>query len=138
MRVPSIVALLLAVVCVVPGTAQDPGRVTGIVVDAGSLRPVEGAVVRLGTRASAVSGSDGTFQWSGIPEGRYALTVEHIAFGTHTDSVSVVSGQDTSVRIRMTADAIELSELVVEAQSVLEQRRVSTGFSINEVGAERI
>lgn len=138
MRRTSLTSLLLAVVFAAPGTAQEVGRLTGIVVDQTTLRPVPGAEVRLGTHGATVSREDGTFQWMEIPEGRYVLVVEHIAYGIHTDSVTISDGLDTSVRVRMSPDAIELSELVVEAQSALERRRTSTGFSINELGPVRI
>ncbi len=53
----------------------------------------------------AVTSPLGTFVVDSVPPGRYAVTVWHERFGTHTDSVTVSAGQTTTVTLRYPAGA---------------------------------
>jgi hypothetical protein len=127
--------LLLAAVT----AAQQTGAVTGKVVDDGSLRPVHGAVVRVqNTALNTVTDTSGNFRIPDIPAGRHNLVIEHIAYGVHADTIPIRAGQELSVRIRLSVQAIQLTPLLVEVQTDLERRRQTTGSSFNEIAREEI
>jgi Carboxypeptidase regulatory-like domain len=103
-------------VCIVallfPGSAiqaaQSSATITGRVIDAGTQAPIAGARVILlpapmarpagpmgGPPAQAVTGDDGMYTFSGVPEGRYRVQVQKIGFAPPTDTpmLQVSAGQ---------------------------------------------
>ena len=133
---------LLCVLTLVNATgaaSQERGTLTGRVLEEGSSRPVADVVVRLSNLGlSSVTDASGMFRFATVPEGAHMLVVEHLAFGEHAREVAVNPGEDLRLDVRLSPRAIELSPLVVEAVTELEQRRISTGHSMNEVGQEQI
>jgi len=61
-----------------PGGGEEPGNLRGQVVDASNPgKGIDGAVVRVaGTNLSAVTGADGSYQLTGVPDGPVTLIVE--------------------------------------------------------------
>lgn len=118
--------------------AQDVGDVGGRVVDAQTSEPVEGVLVSIDESTVELTNARGVFVFSDVPAGPHSLTFEHIAYGQHTRSVSVEAGGEVAIQVRISAQAIELGPLVVETLSELEQRRLTSGHSINEIGEREI
>ena len=58
--------------------------------------------------------------------------------GTHTRTIFVAPEADLAFEVRLSQRALELAPLVVESLTELEGRRISTGFSMNEVRREEI
>lgn len=108
--------LLLAVAP--PAEAQDGGTavIVGQVVDAGTERPIPAASIRL-EGADRVTGSDeeGGFTFEDVALGTYRLRVTHLSYETVEDTIRLAEdGAIYDARIRLSADAIELSGIVVE------------------------
>ncbi len=102
--------------------AQQTGDLAGRVVDRGTGAPIPD--VALALQALSVPGPavtyatatdhEGLFLLDGLPAGEYRLVVRHIAYGEHTEPVSVVPGVPTRLEVRLSEQAIELEPLVVE------------------------
>jgi hypothetical protein len=91
-------------------TAQQPGRITGAIVDARTGEPVWTASVQLvGTKLGAMTDRDGHFFIKGVPPGRYALRISSIEYDTLSlDSVTVRAGESTEVNGRLNMKEIDL------------------------------
>jgi hypothetical protein len=118
--------------------AQEAGRISGRVVDADSGAPVASVVVQVFGLSPVVSDENGSFLVEGVPPGPNRVTFEHLAYGTYVRTIDVESGGEAAFHIAIAPRALELAPLVVEATSELEERRITSGFSINEIGADRI
>ena len=133
------VLCILALVPAAEAASQDSGALTGRVLEERTSRPVADVLVRLSDLGlSTVTDANGMFRFETVPEGAHVLAVEHLAYGEHAREVAVNPGEDLRLEVRLSPRAIELSPLVVEAVTELEQRRISTGHSVNEVGQQQI
>lgn len=92
---------------------QQPGRISGKVVDDRG-EPLPGASVKLVQTGQAVQSSvDGTYNFS-IAAGSYTIEVSYISFQTkRITQVEVKSGQLTSLNIVLNPATNELSQVVV-------------------------
>ncbi len=93
--------------------AQDDGArsgtVRGRVVDAVTRDGVGGArVTAEGTDRAALTGSDGTYILTAVPEGRHRLVVMRRRFQTAALEVTVTGGATTTVDIELTPVVVEL------------------------------
>lgn len=134
-RLSGVACVCLAVaVAAAPARAQAVGSVSGRIVDEDSRGALAGVLVRVeGTELSALSDAAGRFLIGGVPAGDRVLLLEHLAYGNASQRI-VVREQGTSIlEIRLSQTPVQLDSLVVEAQTELEQRRVSSGHSMNEV-----
>jgi iron complex outermembrane receptor protein len=105
--------MILAGLWVAPLYAQEPtGTVRGRVTDQESERPLQGANVTIGSR-NAVTQADGRYSIAGIPAGTVDMRVRMIGYTAQTVSVTVEAGQAIDVDVALTAQAVELSEMVV-------------------------
>ena len=86
-----------------------------------------------GTDVSAATDRAGEFMLRGIPPGAWTLRVEHVAYGTHRHELLVSPEQHLQLRIRLTAQAIELEPLVVESQTARARSERAQGSSLNVV-----
>lgn len=130
---------VLTLAAAAAAAAQATGTLTGRVIEYQNSRPVADVVVRLHDLAvSTVTDASGMFRFSDVPEGAHILVVEHLAYGDQSREIAVNPGEDLRLDVRLSPRAIELAPLVVEAVTELEQRRISTGHSINEVGPAQL
>ena len=105
--------LFLAAVWIVPLHAQDTtGTVRGRVTDQSSQLPLRGATVRLGG-AITESRVDGAYLITGIPAGTDTLRVTMIGYAPLARAVTVAGGQTVDVDPALTAQAVDLAEMVV-------------------------
>jgi hypothetical protein len=72
-----------------------PGSITGTVMISGTSTAISGATVSIGV-TSTTTASNGTYTLSSVPPGTYTITVTKSGYQTHTGSVSVSAGQNTS------------------------------------------
>ena len=99
-------------------------QVHGRVVDAETGSPIGDATLRIaGTPLARTSGADGSFAIEGLPAGEYALTSEHLAYRAVTDSLHVDLGTTVTLEVRMDVSAIPLEPLVIDARSLMLERR---------------
>jgi TonB-linked SusC/RagA family outer membrane protein len=120
MRGLAVLALLLPV-----GLAAQERQITGQVLRAGTVQPVEAAAVSVlgaADASTALSTADGRFTIA-VPTGEVTLRVT--AFGYATREVIVAAGENT-VEIALEFDAFDLDELVVTGQATTIGRRSAT------------
>ena len=88
------------------------GRIQGIVTDANTSEPIQGVNISLSpTGASAVTGSDGRYEFANLELGQY--TVQGMKTGYETNTKSIVVGEDGV------------------ASGDMQLRPATTGFSLN-------
>lgn len=121
--------------------AQATGSVFGRIVDQDTFQPVAGVMVRISVPDGVlqeISGANGTFLIDDVPVGERVVVMEHIAYGEYAQHVGIEAGRDLRIEAFMSPRAIQFQPLVVEALSEVERRRLSSGFSVNEIPVEEI
>jgi iron complex outermembrane receptor protein len=108
-----LVGVLLLAWWIVPLRAQGPtGTIRGRVTDSSGQRPVHGATITVGGK-SAVTQADGRYYLPDVPAGTNTLNARMIGYAPLTRTIEVVSGQTNDVDLSMTAQAVNLAEIVV-------------------------
>ena len=128
-RIVGFVATLL-VLALLPGSlaAQGNGSVTGRVIDRASQLPVQGAQVRvLGTQRGVLTDQEGRFTITGLPAGSYDVSARRVGYGASTIRVTVSEGGSANADFALATAATRLEEVVVNAVTGQEQRRVEVG-----------
>lgn len=114
-----------------PLQTRIPAVVQGVVLSLapdGTRGPLEGATAYLqGTRFASFTDPSGRFRFADLPPGDYTLVVERPGFARRTDRLLVDGNTEVRVEAVLTAQAIELPELVVRVQSEMERRALSMG-----------
>ena len=129
-------------------SAQDrPPRIEGRVVDRDTGASVEGAAIALvrlragaadSTRAEAVTDRAGIFRFERVASGDYRITVDHIAYGTFDDRVALAPGDRVALRITLSASAIALQPVTVEAFREGTLRDRASGTARRRLTAEEL
>jgi TonB-linked SusC/RagA family outer membrane protein len=89
------------------------GGITGRVTASGTNRPLVGVAVSVvGTTRGSVTDSDGRFRIDGIPDGTYRLRVSLIGYAEAEQSVTIASGQMTTLAISLVPQAVQLEAVV--------------------------
>ncbi len=103
----------LALVVIPPAAAQETGAIAGTVETHGERIALAVArVPELGI-STAVS-SDGAFRFDEVPAGTYLVVIEIPAFGTASETVTVVAGDEADVELEM-QHGTHFDEVVVSA-----------------------
>ncbi len=112
----ALVLLAALTVTGAPCGAQPPratGSIVGIVSDSASGLPIVAAEVRLTDHHIDRTHEDGRFEFTGLPTGRYEVTVRRLGYRQARQSVDVPENSVAQVKILMRAAAVELSPTVV-------------------------
>jgi len=142
----SLALLFLVLFGAASAAAQGTGRIIGRVVDAEQGAPVAGAQLEvMDTAIRAISALDGRYTLPGVPAGRVSIRVRMIGFGPKVvTGVVVADGKTVSQDVAMVAEAVQLAEISVSAESergtvnrALEEQRNAPNI-INAVTAEQI
>ena len=129
---------LLGLVAAMPLTAQQTGQVAGTVVDAATMRPLEGAqIVLQGTQMGALSNADGRYSIRGVPTGDYTVVARLIGFGQGTAPVTVQVGQTATADFELSEEALAMEEIVVTGEAGA-ARRKEVGNAISQVDVSQI
>jgi hypothetical protein len=112
------------------------GRFVGRVTDGESGGPLSDAEVHI--RQVFLGGATdegGWFDMPAVPPGRYAVEFSHLGYATRVDTVDIVSGLTSDVRVPLALDPIEVDpiEVVVERRELILEdvgfyRREDEGF----------
>ena len=95
------------------GLAAQTGSVTGVVTDATTGQPLDGARVSLaGTRISALTGSGGRYLLGGVPAGTQTVKVVIIGYGTREREVTVTPGSTLEADFRLEVSGVDLDQPV--------------------------
>ncbi|HUQ15487.1 MAG TPA: TonB-dependent receptor [Gemmatimonadales bacterium] len=140
---------LILSLCVMSATglsAQGTGRIVGRVVEGQQGGPVAGATVEIvGTDRTAVTAVDGRYNLERVPAGPVSLRARMIGFGPKVvTGVVVPDGGSVAQDIALTAEAVQLAEISVSAESergtvnrALEEQRNATNI-VSAITAEQI
>lgn len=134
-RLSVFVALLAAFAT--PSSAQT-GSVTGSVVEASSLRPLDNAQISIpGSGIGGLSTAAGRFLLVNVPTGQYTVRVQIIGYAVAEQTVNVTSGGTATVNFELARSAIELGEIVITgAGQATERRRLGNtveALSVSEI-----
>ncbi|MEZ4415862.1 MAG: carboxypeptidase regulatory-like domain-containing protein [Gemmatimonadota bacterium] len=106
--------------CVWLGTALPLAAqvsLTGVVVDARTDLPIEGAALTLlGTDRQLVTTADGAFRFTGLPAGDLILRTRRLGYADRADTLSVGDGETLDLRVPLSVRAIDLAPIVVVAR----------------------
>ncbi|MBX6363514.1 MAG: carboxypeptidase regulatory-like domain-containing protein [Gemmatimonadetes bacterium] len=108
---------LLLVALLAPGRLVGQGaRLAGTLVDADTRAPIAGATVTLsGAAREIATDADGRFRFERVAPGRHVLRVQHLAYGTHADSITLAPDAETVVIVVASPRAIEQEPVRVTA-----------------------
>lgn len=131
-----IYTLLVIAVAAVPVAGQS-GQVAGTVSDSSSGAPITGAqVIVTGTTLGTVTNDQGRFTITGVAAGTHSLEVRRLGFAARElGDVQIVSGQTTTVDIRLSPVAFRLQEQVTTGV-VDPTSGTRTPFTVGRVTAE--
>jgi len=110
--------------------------VTGTVKDAETGEPAGFATVQvIGTtnkggsiNRGAMAGAEGRFTLEGVPLGRYVVRCSRVGFTTREDSLIVTIDRVYRREIELTAQPVEVDEILVTADRLQRERDIQTGF----------
>jgi TonB-linked SusC/RagA family outer membrane protein len=127
-RARSLPGLVLAAALLVgaqaPAWAQNTGAIQGRVIEAGTQRPLPGALLTLvGSTRSATTNAAGEFLMPGVPVGEQRLRTDYLGYTTNEVTVRVGAGQTVRTEIRLEEAAIGLDAVVVTALGQTAARR---------------
>ncbi|MGE5314236.1 MAG: TonB-dependent receptor [Acidobacteriota bacterium] len=109
--------------------AQTAGKISGTVRDAQTREPLVGVNVRIiGTSFGAVTDVEGAYFILNVPAGKYVVQASIVGFQKMSlRDVIVNSNRTTTADFRMTSEAIEHAEVIVEAtRPDVEKEKTST------------
>ena len=133
-RLLSVFAGLLAAAAITPLTAQGPtGSVRGRVTEEPSRQPLPGVTVTIGGR-STQSRPDGQYVIHGVPAGSDTLKFRLIGFRVASRVITVQAGQTAEYDVALTAEAVNLSAVVVTGYG--EQRAGNITGAVTPVSVE--
>jgi TonB-linked SusC/RagA family outer membrane protein len=134
----AVVALLLTFGLSVGTALAQTGSIEGVVTDAESDNPLPGVnVVIQGTQQGAATGTDGTYEITGVEPGTYTVRASFVGYADTTrQGVEVQANQTTTVDFALEREAAALEEMVVVGYGE-QQRRDLTG-SVSSVSSENI
>jgi TonB-linked SusC/RagA family outer membrane protein len=128
------IGLLLAAGWIAPLRAQEPtGTIRGRVTDEGSQLPLRGATVRVGSRNTQTR-ADGGYLLTEVPAGTDSLRVTMIGYAPVARAVTVAGGETLDLDVGLTAQAVNLAELVVIGYG--EQRQGNITGAVTTVSPE--
>ncbi len=127
-------AALLGAVGATTVLAQQPGSVSGRVLDAESGQPVAAAQVAVvGTQLGTQTNSEGVYTIRGVTPGSIEVRALRVGYAELRQRVTVAANVQATLDFRMTSVAMSLSPVVTTATG--EQRRVEVGNAIAQVNA---
>jgi iron complex outermembrane receptor protein len=107
------IGLLLAAGWIAPLLAQEPtATIRGEVTDQASQLPLRGAVIRVGN-LNTETRADGAYTLTGVPEGTDTVRVTMIGYAPAAQVVPIAAGQTINLDFALTAQALNLAEMVV-------------------------
>src|SRR5690242_18686105 len=115
-------------------SAQANGTISGRVIDRATQLPAQGAqVVVVGTQRGTQTDQEGRYSISGLPEGTYQVTVRRVGYGSNSQRVTVSAGTTANAEFALAVTATRLEEVVVNAVTGQEERRVQNGTNTGNI-----
>ena len=128
---------LLAIIAIGAPLAAQTGRITGVVTDSASKRPLVGSSIQV-TQTGAVVAikADGRYTVTGIAPGSYDLRVLLFGYAAQRKSVTVKANETVTLDFTLVSVPYTLEELVTTASGV--QRRLEIGNSVSIIKADSL
>lgn len=115
-------------------SAQGDGAITGQVLDRNTQRPVADArVVVVGTQRGALTDQEGRYVVRGVPPGSYDVRAQRVGYTPSVQRVTVEAGASATSNFGLGVSVLQLEEVVVNAVTGQEERRVESGTNIGRV-----
>ena len=110
----SLLGFAVMLLAALPATAQETGRVTGVVTSTGTGRVIDGAQVYIeGTRIGALSTAEGRYLLLNVPVGEHTVRVDMLGFRAATQQITVSAGGTISADFSLSESAVAIDEIVV-------------------------
>jgi len=110
-----------------PLTAQS---LTGTVIDSGSVRPLEGALVSVvGTGKRMLTKATGSYSFADLAVGTYTVRVQMIGYAPAEKKVGLAAGEDATLDFSINLKPIELEELVSIGYGTVNRDNLTTAVS---------
>lgn len=138
LRWATVLGLALAQVVLPPSAAsQSAGTITGTVVDASTMRPVNGAQVTVvGTGRGTLSDARGGFLLTNVPAGSHTVRATNIGYRTTEETVAVSPGEVARVEFALEISAVALDEVVATGTAgAVQKRRLGASVGSVDVGS---
>ncbi|MEP7383451.1 MAG: TonB-dependent receptor plug domain-containing protein, partial [Gemmatimonadota bacterium] len=136
-RVLRTAGLALAVGVSALGAQTTQGSINVRVTEAGGSQPLDQVqVVIVGTTLGGLTNADGRFVFRSVAPGEFILRVLRVGFSEQKKSVTVTSGQATTVEFSLSSVALTLQPVVTTATG--ETRRVELGSSVASIDAAKV
>jgi outer membrane receptor protein involved in Fe transport len=118
--------------------AQSSGRIEGVVRDRATKEPLLGAnVIIVGTTIGTTTDENGKYVLGGLDPGTYSLRFQLVGYAGYTvQNLIIAAGKTLTYNVNMEVAAVELREIVVNAQRTQIQAE-QTG-TIQRVTSEEI
>src|SRR5262245_60428670 len=135
MRRSTILTILFALGIPISASAQNTGQVTGTVTS-DQRQPLGGVTVSVqGTALRAVSGADGRYVISNVPEGRQIVQATSIGYAAQNLTLSIAANATSVANFQLVSEAIALGEVVVVGYGT--QRREQITGAVASVTADK-
>ena len=110
--------LFLAAAAVMQSSAQSAGRIEGIVRDRATKEPLVGAnVIVVGTTSGTVTDESGKYILDKLEPGIYSIRIVLVGYASYTiQNINITDGKTVVQNVNMEVAAVELREIVVQAQ----------------------
>jgi len=113
-QLPLALTLFALVTSPTRARAQGTGAIEGVVTDAGSGRPLQGARLSIsGTQLGATTTDQGSFRITGVPARQIELRVRMLGYNPATKSLIVADGQTARADFPLQVAALQLEQVVV-------------------------
>jgi iron complex outermembrane recepter protein len=123
----------------IPLFTQNPGRISGIVTDGETGKPLSGVLIRLnGKKNYIVTEHNGSFNIQDIPEGLYLLGFSYNGYPEQTRKVYLPSDSAVKLNIEMLPSVIELQEITIEESRITPAIISDLPYILTKIHRDRI
>jgi TonB-linked SusC/RagA family outer membrane protein len=134
-------ALVAVFVLAIPSgvqAQQNTGVVRGRVTDESTQGPLQAVQISVvGSQRGTLTGADGSYRIEGVPVGEYQVRAEYIGYGSHSEPVTVTSGQEVAVDFALEQSVLDLEEIVVTGVAG-QQVRAKLPFSVDRLTTQNM
>lgn len=119
------------------GTAVgQTGTITGRVVDARTLEPLNGVQVYVpGVDLGQLTNAQGRYLILSVPAGQHTVRAQLVGYGSGEGTVTVTAGAPATLDFQLQEEAIAIDAIVVTALGI-ERAEKSLGYAVQTVGAQ--
>jgi len=114
------------------------GTISGSVREGRTLRPIRSAQVSIpGTNVGTLTNAEGRYQLVNVPAGEVTVQIEHLGFGSASQTVVVVAGQTVTLDFELSEQVLAFDEIVVTGTAGQARRR-EVGNTITQITSREL